>query len=125
MNNNKKITIEADKYILSSGCINNNVILLNTFKSDLNYLNKYNIGKNLSFHPSCNLGKILFKKNKLYSYLKKDIDYSYFSPLSGGIDFYGDVLFTSENQIKENPERVKRWKENRIKRREEKKWERK
>ena len=34
------------------------------------------------------------------------IDYSIFSPRAGGIDFYGDILFTSEQQIEEHPERV-------------------
>lgn len=37
-------------------------------------------------------------------YLKnKDIDYNIINPVSGGIDFYGDVLFTTEKMIKENP----------------------
>ncbi|MBL6996122.1 ABC transporter substrate-binding protein [Desulfobacula sp.] len=36
----------------------------------------------------------------------KGIEYNIFTPRSGGIDFYGDTLFTSEAQIKENPERV-------------------
>jgi PAS domain S-box-containing protein len=36
----------------------------------------------------------------------KGIEYNTFTPRSGGIDFYGDTLFTSEAQIKENPERV-------------------
>lgn len=42
-------------------------------------------------------------------YLLKEsgIDYNIFNPRSSGIDFYGDVLFTSEHEIKENPERVK------------------
>ena len=42
-------------------------------------------------------------------YLLKNsgIEYSIFNPRAGGIDFYGDVLFTSENEIKKYPERVK------------------
>jgi len=35
------------------------------------------------------------------------IDYLLFSPRAGGIDFYGDNLFTTERQIEKNPERVK------------------
>ena len=35
------------------------------------------------------------------------INYQEFTPRSGGIDFYGDNLFTSEAQIKEHPERVR------------------
>lgn len=34
-----------------------------------------------------------------------------FSPRSAGIDFYGDNLFTSEQQIREHPERVKAFRE--------------
>ena len=35
------------------------------------------------------------------------IDYLIFSPRSGGIDFYGDNLYTTEDQIRRHPERVK------------------
>jgi diguanylate cyclase (GGDEF)-like protein/PAS domain S-box-containing protein len=34
------------------------------------------------------------------------IEYYIFSPRSGGIDFYGDNLFTTEEQIQQNPKRV-------------------
>ncbi len=37
---------------------------------------------------------------------EQGIDYHVFSARSGGIDFYGDVLFTVEAQIEQNPERV-------------------
>lgn len=40
---------------------------------------------------------------------EKDIPYRIFMPQSSGIDFYSDVLFTSEAQIKEHPERVKKF----------------
>lgn len=33
--------------------------------------------------------------------------YNIFSPRSAGIDFYGDNLFTTENEIRQHPERVK------------------
>lgn len=39
------------------------------------------------------------------------IDYQMFSPRSAGIDFYGDNLFTSEQQISDHPERVKAFRE--------------
>ncbi|MCX7207098.1 MAG: ABC transporter substrate-binding protein [Proteobacteria bacterium] len=35
------------------------------------------------------------------------VKYQIYTPRSVGIDFYGDNLFTSEQQIKQNPERVK------------------
>ena len=38
---------------------------------------------------------------------KKAIEYQAFSPRSSGIDFYGDILFTTQRYINENPERVR------------------
>ncbi len=38
-------------------------------------------------------------------------DFLEFTPLSGGIDFYGDCFFTSEENIKKNPARVKAFRE--------------
>jgi len=35
-----------------------------------------------------------------------DVRYNTFSPRSAGIDFYGDVLFTTEAQIRQNPQQV-------------------
>ncbi len=37
------------------------------------------------------------------------VPYVAFSPRSGGIDFYGDVLFTTEVSVAEDPERVERF----------------
>ncbi len=36
-------------------------------------------------------------------------EFSIFRPRSGGIDFYADTLFTTEAQVREHPERVKRF----------------
>jgi PAS domain S-box-containing protein len=41
-----------------------------------------------------------------FNIVERNLDYRVFLPQSSGIDFYGDVLFTSEDQIKENPRRV-------------------
>ncbi|NJN76215.1 MAG: diguanylate cyclase [Synechococcaceae cyanobacterium RL_1_2] len=35
------------------------------------------------------------------------IEYNVFNPRSGGIDFYGDILFSTEAYIKENPRQVR------------------
>jgi diguanylate cyclase (GGDEF)-like protein len=37
------------------------------------------------------------------------VPYSQFSPRAAGIDFYGDVLFTSDQELKQHPERVRRF----------------
>lgn len=37
------------------------------------------------------------------------IPFSQFSPRAAGIDFYGDVLFTSSNELAQHPERVRRF----------------
>lgn len=39
------------------------------------------------------------------------IDYVVFNPRAAGIDFYGDNLFTTEEQIKQNPEQVQAFRE--------------
>ncbi len=38
---------------------------------------------------------------------KRGVDYSIISPVTYGIDFYGDCLFTTEKEISEHPKRVK------------------
>ncbi len=42
-----------------------------------------------------------------FNFVERKLDYRVFTPQSSGIDFYGDVLFTSEEQIRRYPERVK------------------
>ncbi|MBF0528892.1 MAG: ABC transporter substrate-binding protein, partial [Deltaproteobacteria bacterium] len=37
-----------------------------------------------------------------------NFSYQFFSPRSAGIDFYGDNLFTTEKELSDNPDRVKR-----------------
>lgn len=39
------------------------------------------------------------------------VDYLIFTPRAGGIDFYGDNLFTTEAQIRQYPERVRKFRE--------------
>ena len=45
--------------------------------------------------------------NEPYALRKKGIPYTILRPLTYGIDFYGDCLFTSEKEIRDHPERVK------------------
>ena len=42
-----------------------------------------------------------------YTMQKRDIKYNLINSMSYGIDFYSDILFTSEKEIAEHPERVK------------------
>ena len=49
--------------------------------------------------------------NEPYFLEKKGIPFSMMRPVTYGIDFYGDCLFTSEQELKENPGRVKRFRE--------------
>lgn len=44
--------------------------------------------------------------NEPYWLQKAGVPFSIFSPLAAGIDFYGDILFTSEAELKRHPERV-------------------
>lgn len=47
-----------------------------------------------------------YVSDETYHFVEKGLDYRVFMPQSSGIDFYGDVLFTSEEQINRHPERV-------------------
>lgn len=44
--------------------------------------------------------------NEPFYLLQKNIDYRVISPNTYGIDFYSDILFTSETELHEHPERV-------------------
>lgn len=41
-----------------------------------------------------------------FNFVEHNLEYRVFTPQSSGIDFYGDVLFTSEEQVVKYPERV-------------------
>jgi len=47
-----------------------------------------------------------YSTDEPYMLIEKKIDYHIFSPRSGGIDFYGDILYTVEDQVKNHPKRV-------------------
>lgn len=47
-----------------------------------------------------------YSTDEPFMLLKQGIEYSTFSPRAGGIDFYGDTLYTIENQVREHPKRV-------------------
>jgi signal transduction histidine kinase len=44
--------------------------------------------------------------NEPFYMLQKGIEYTVINPNSYGIDFYSDILFTSEQELKQNPKRV-------------------
>ena len=50
-----------------------------------------------------------------FFFKEKGIEINIINPLNYGIDFYGDILFTTDNEIKENLHRVKAMKEASIK----------
>jgi len=45
--------------------------------------------------------------NEPFHLAKKNIPYQTFNPKDYGYDFYGDILYTSENELVNNPERVR------------------
>ncbi|MDD2789529.1 MAG: diguanylate cyclase [Sulfurimonas sp.] len=49
--------------------------------------------------------------NEPYYYKLAKFSYRSFTPRSAGIDFYGDNLFTSEEELHENPQRVEKFRE--------------
>ncbi len=44
--------------------------------------------------------------NEPFYMMQKGIDYTIINPSNYGIDFYSDILFTSEQELKQNPQRV-------------------
>ena len=69
---------------------------------------------------SLNLKELIEKKVDLYAgyssnepYLLKErnIDFKIFSPFENGFDFYSDILFTSEEEVEQNPGRANNFKD--------------
>jgi len=52
-----------------------------------------------------------YQTDESYFLDKARFDYLTFSPRMGGIDFYGDNLFTSESELKAHPDRAKAFRE--------------
>lgn len=50
-----------------------------------------------------------YLSNEIFYLAKKNIPYQIFNPKDYGYDFYGDLLFTSENEIVSYPERVRKF----------------
>ncbi|WP_283256428.1 transporter substrate-binding domain-containing diguanylate cyclase [Arcobacter roscoffensis] len=48
-----------------------------------------------------------YLSNEPYILAEKNIEYNIFNPANYGFDFYGGILFTSTNELKTNPNRVK------------------
>ena len=52
-------------------------------------------------------GMSAYQTDEPFLMKRAGVDYLTFTPRAGGIDFYGDNLFTTEEQIRAHPERVK------------------
>ncbi|MCP5277021.1 MAG: diguanylate cyclase [Thiobacillus sp.] len=50
-----------------------------------------------------------YSTDEVYLMEQAQVPYSQFSPRAAGIDFYGDVLFTSEQELQQHPDRVRRF----------------
>jgi len=50
-----------------------------------------------------------YTSNELYALNKRDIPFTIFSPKDRGFDFYSDLLFTSQNESRNHPERVQKF----------------
>lgn len=48
-----------------------------------------------------------YSTDEPFDLLRAGVDFLVFTPRSGGIDFYGDCLFTTEDRIRRHPKRVK------------------
>ncbi len=56
-------------------------------------------------------GMSVYVTDEPYEFEKLNIAYNLFKPSAGGIDFYGDNLFTTETEVQKHPQRVKAFKE--------------
>ncbi|HNQ03764.1 MAG TPA: diguanylate cyclase [Thiobacillaceae bacterium] len=50
-----------------------------------------------------------YSTDQVFLLKQAQLPYSLFTPRSAGIDFYGDVLFSSENELKRHPQRLRRF----------------
>jgi signal transduction histidine kinase len=50
-----------------------------------------------------------YSTDEVYQLKAAGIDFMTFSPRSGGIDFYGDNLFTTQSEIRQHPNRVRKF----------------
>jgi len=53
----------------------------------------------------------IYETDETYYLDKKKVNYKIFKPANYGFDFYGDILFTSQNEILNHPEKVKKFME--------------
>ncbi len=52
-----------------------------------------------------------YATNEPFYLEERGVPYNIIAPRDYGVDFYSDILFTSEQEVKNNPERVRRFKE--------------
>lgn len=52
-----------------------------------------------------------YLSNELFHFKEKNIDVNIINPMNYGIDLYGDMLFTNQNEAKNHPERVIKFKQ--------------
>lgn len=73
-----------------------------------------------TMHPSFDVNDLLVGKvdamsayitDEPYILKQNKFDFTIISPLNAGIDFYGDLLFTSQDYLKQNPEIVRKFRE--------------
>ena len=101
---NKNITI--DEYSFKS------LPIVAMLKSQ--YINPNKLNTNITMYSMKNLltkkGLYgIYETDETYYLDKKNIKYRIFKPSDYGFDFYGDILFTSQNEIKSHPEKVKKF----------------
>ena len=75
---------------------------INTISSSYNIDDLVN-GNTLAFNS--------YLTNEPYYVEQKGLEYNILNPRDYGVDFYSDILFTTEEQVSANPERVERFKQ--------------
>jgi PAS domain S-box-containing protein len=100
---NKKIMMYGDNYT--------NLSILSMLKSQgIDKNNFINAPISFDINDLVN-GKIdafsVYISDQPYQLKSRGIGYNLITPMDYGFDFYGDILFTSEEELKNNPQRVK------------------
>ncbi|MCX7069213.1 MAG: PAS domain S-box protein [Methylococcales bacterium] len=103
------------KRIMDDGNVNSSVdALLQAMRYEVGIANRDFTRIEHSFNPDDLInGKIdvmtVYLTNEIYYYREKHVDINIIDPRNYGIDFLGDNLFTTEQQIREHPERTQRF----------------
>ncbi|GHE94832.1 GGDEF domain-containing protein [Thalassotalea profundi] len=101
------------KVMVTKGLINAEIIAMfrknNITANSLNVIpSKQALGQFIQGHIDA---YNIYSSNEIFTLQQEKLDFYSFTPAEHGIDFYGDVLLTLENKVRNSPEEVKNFTE--------------